>query len=43
MFEAILTRFDGLEVAADPDVAPRVYSNLIDGFAEMPVRWSAVR
>jgi cholest-4-en-3-one 26-monooxygenase len=43
MFEAILTRFEGLEVTADPDSLPRVYSNLIDGFAEMPVRWSAVR
>ena len=43
MFEAILTRFDGLEVTADPDSLPRVYSNLIDGFAEMPVSWSAVR
>lgn len=43
MFEEILTRFEGLEVTADPDSLPRVYSNLIDGFAEMPVRWSAVR
>ena len=43
MFEAILTRFEGLEVTADPDALPRVHSNLIDGFAEMPVRWSAVR
>ena len=43
MFEAILTRFDGLEVTADPAELPRVHSNLIDGFAEMPVRWSGVR
>jgi cholest-4-en-3-one 26-monooxygenase len=43
MFEAILTRFEGLEVAADPATLPRVHSNLIDGFAEMPVRWTAVR
>lgn len=43
MFEAILTRFEGLEVAADPASLPRVHSNLIDGFAEMPVRWTAVR
>jgi cholest-4-en-3-one 26-monooxygenase len=43
MFEAILTRFEGLEVTADPATLPRVSSNLIDGFAEMPVRWSAVR
>jgi len=42
MFEEILTRFEGLEVTADPDSLPRVHSNLIDGFAEMPVRWSAV-
>jgi cholest-4-en-3-one 26-monooxygenase len=43
MFEAILTRFEDLEVTADPDTLPRVSSNLIDGFAEMPVRWSSVR
>ncbi len=43
MFEEILTRFEGLEVTADPDTLPRVHSNLIDGFAEMPVRWSSVR
>ena len=43
MFEAILTRFEGLEVTADPATLPRVNSNLIDGLAEMPVRWSAVR
>ena len=43
MFEAILTRFEGLEVDRRPRRAPRVHSNLIDGFAEMPVRWSAVR
>ena len=43
MFEAILTRFEGLEVTADPASLPRVNSNLIDGLAEMPVRWSGVR
>ena len=43
MFEAILTRFVDLEVAADPATLPRVHSNLIDGFAEMPVRWKEVR
>jgi cholest-4-en-3-one 26-monooxygenase len=43
MFQAILTRFDGLELATDPGALPRVNSNLIDGLAEMPVRWSAVR
>ena len=43
MFEAILTRFDGLELAADPASLPRVNSNLIDGLAEMPVRWDRVR
>jgi cholest-4-en-3-one 26-monooxygenase len=42
MFEAILTRFEDLEVTADPATLPRVHSNLIDGFAEMPVRWSCV-
>ena len=43
MFEAILTRFEGLEMAADPASLPRVNSNLIDGLAEMPVRWTGVR
>ncbi len=43
MFEAILTRFEGLEMTADPASLPRVNSNLIDGLAEMPVRWSGVR
>jgi len=43
MFEAILTRFEGLELTADPASLSRVNSNLIDGLAEMPVRWSAVR
>lgn len=43
MFEAILTRFEGLEMAADPTSLPRVNSNLIDGLAEMPVRWTGVR
>jgi cytochrome P450 len=42
MFEAILTRFEGLEMAADPASLPRVHSNLIDGLAEMPVRWTGV-
>jgi cholest-4-en-3-one 26-monooxygenase len=43
MFEAILARFEGLEMAADPASLPRVNSNLIDGLAEMPVRWTGVR
>jgi cholest-4-en-3-one 26-monooxygenase len=45
MFEGILTRFEGLEVdpSVDVDALPRVHSNLIDGFASLPVRWSAVR
>jgi cytochrome P450 len=43
MFEAILTRFEGLEAAADPAGLRRVNSNLIDGFAHLPVRWRAVR
>lgn len=43
MFEAILTRFEGLEVAGDPATFPRVNSNLIDGFAELPITWSRVQ
>ena len=36
MFEQILTRFEGLRVDGDPYDFPRVNSNLIDGFAELP-------
>jgi cytochrome P450 len=43
MFEAILTRFEGLEIDGDADTFPRVYSTIIDGFAHLPVRWSAIR
>ena len=43
MFEALLTRFDGLEVDADVDALPRVNSVLIDGFAHLPVRWKSIR
>ncbi len=43
MFEAIITRFVDLEVTADPATLPRVNSNLIDGFASMPITWSDVR
>jgi cytochrome P450 len=43
MFEAILTRFVGLEVAAPVATLPRVHSNLIDGFAHVPVRWESIR
>jgi cholest-4-en-3-one 26-monooxygenase len=43
MFEAIMTRFEGLEVDADVDTLPRLYSNLIDGFTRLPVRWDAVK
>ena len=42
MFEALLTRFDGLEIDGDAATMPRVHSNLIDGFAHLPVRWNAV-
>jgi cytochrome P450 len=43
MFEAILTRFEGLEVDGDPAGFPRVHSNLIDGFAHLPIRYSGIR
>ncbi len=42
MFEALLTRFDGLAVDADVDTLPRVNSVLIDGLAHLPVRWRSV-
>jgi cholest-4-en-3-one 26-monooxygenase len=42
MFESIITKFEGLEVDGDPAKMPRVHSNLIDGFAELPIRWKAI-
>jgi cholest-4-en-3-one 26-monooxygenase len=42
MFESLLTRFAGLEVDGVAAGMPRVHSNLIDGFAHLPVRWDAV-
>lgn len=42
MFEAIITRFEGLEVDGDPAAMPRVHSNLIDGFAELPIKWKSI-
>jgi cholest-4-en-3-one 26-monooxygenase len=43
MFEAILTRFEGLAVDGDPATFPRVHSNLIDGFAHLPITWDRVK
>lgn len=43
MFEQILTRFEGLRVDGDPTEFPRVHSNLIDGFAELPIAWDRIR
>ena len=42
MFEALLTRFHGLEVDGDPATFPRVHSNLIDGYAHLPITWDRV-
>jgi cytochrome P450 len=42
MFESILTKFEGLEPDGDPAAMPRVHSNLIDGFAQLPIRWQAI-
>jgi cytochrome P450 len=43
MFESILGRFEGLELAADPADLTRVHSNLIDGFTEVPITWQRVK
>lgn len=43
MFEAIVTRFENLEVAAPLDSLPRLHSCTIQGFAHVPVRWSHLR
>lgn len=42
MFEQILTRFEGLRVDGDPATFPRVNSNLIDGYAELPIAWDRI-
>jgi cytochrome P450 len=43
MFDAIVHRFEGLDLAADPATAPRLHHNIVQGFAAMPVTWSAIR
>ncbi len=42
MFEALLSRFEGLRVEAPTDRLERVHSNLIDGYAKVPIAWDAV-
>ena len=42
MFEAILGRFHGLAVDGDPASFPRVNSNLIDGYAHLPITWDRI-
>jgi cholest-4-en-3-one 26-monooxygenase len=42
MFEQIVTRFEGLSVDGDAHQMPRIHSNLIDGFAELPIRWQSI-
>jgi cytochrome P450 len=42
MFEQILTRFEGLRYVGDPETYPRVNSNLIDGYAELPITWDGI-
>lgn len=42
MFEQIVTRFQDLAIDGDPQTMPRVHSNLIDGFARLPVTWKSV-
>ena len=43
MFEEILTRFDGLRYVGDPSTYERVHSNLIDGYAHVPIEWDSIR
>lgn len=43
MFESITSRFVDLECPDDGTNLPRVYSGLIDGFAEMPITWSDIK
>ncbi|WP_420639461.1 cytochrome P450 [Candidatus Poriferisocius sp.] len=44
MFEAIVGRFEGLALGVDdPGTLPRLHSNLIDGYAQLPLRWESVK
>ncbi|MCY4037020.1 MAG: cytochrome P450, partial [bacterium] len=44
MFEAVIGRFEGLELGVDdPRSLPRLHSSLIDGYVELPLRWKAVK
>ena len=43
MFEAIVSRFEGLELGVDDHRAlPRLHSSLVDGYVELPLRWESV-
>ncbi len=42
MFEEILTRFRGLRFVGNPETYPRVHSNLIDGYAHVPIEWDSI-
>ena len=42
MFEEILRRFEGLRYVGDPATYERVHSNLIDGFAHVPIEWDRI-
>ena len=44
MFEAIVGRFEDLELGVDdPGTLPRLHSNLVDGYVELPLRWKSVK
>lgn len=44
MFEAIVGRFEGLELGVeDPRTLRRLHSSLVDGYVEMPLRWDGVK
>jgi cytochrome P450 len=42
MFEQILSRFEGLRFVGDPADYTRVHSNLIDGYAHLPIEWDCI-
>src|SRR5688500_3812767 len=42
MFEAILTRFEGLAVDGEPATSPRVHSNPTAASSPLPIRWAGV-
>ncbi len=42
IFETLFSRMKGLRLDCDPASLPRVHSNLIDGYAVLPIAWDEI-